>query len=368
MDLAFLNPLFTRPGPYASVYVDTSRHSESTADERSLEAFAAYRSLASQGADEPTCHAVHAAMEELRHSSEPNGRALFAAGGDVVLDPPLTSPPSGTRVHFGVLPHVAPLLELADDSPVCLVAYVDRRGADFELHGGHGTHAAGGATGRRQWPVHRTATADWSERHFQNKVENAWEHTAQDIAAALAACQEETRAGLVVLVGDPRERRAVHDRLPEQVRARTVESQRGSRATGGTGRLLDEEVERLRAEHARQWADDELESFTAALDKDGGAAAEGVPALVEAAREHRIAELLMRPAGPDAHRTVWVGDEPDQLSVRRSDSRYLGAPNPEAARADDALLRSASATGAEAVAVHSRSTPHGGLGALLRWS
>lgn len=37
--------------------------------------------------------------------------------------------------------------------------------------------------------------SDWSERHFQLKVENAWEHNAREIAEALAACQEETGAG-----------------------------------------------------------------------------------------------------------------------------------------------------------------------------
>jgi hypothetical protein len=107
---------------------------------------------------------------------------------------------------------------------------------------------------------------------------------------------------------------------------------------------------------------------------------EGVPALVEAAREHRIDELLIRPDGPDAHREVWIGEDPDQLAVRRTDLKILGEQNSWSARADDALIRSAVATGAPALSVtpatgaagaagaSGEEVPVGGLGALLRWT
>ncbi|GDY57583.1 hypothetical protein SVIO_082060 [Streptomyces violaceusniger] len=103
-------------------------------------------------------------------------------------------------------------------------------------------------------------------------------------------------------------------------------------------------------------------------------AAEGVPALVDAAREHRIGSLLIRPDGPDLYREVWVGTEPDQLALRRTDVQYLGDTRPFPARADDALIRSVVATGAEALTVapaegepNGDDIPVGGLGALLRW-
>ena len=93
MDLAFLHPLYEHAGPWASVYVDTSRHTESTPHERSLTAQSLYRELAGQGADEPTCQAVRTAVEELAHSPEPHGRAFFARVGEVALDPQLAAPP-----------------------------------------------------------------------------------------------------------------------------------------------------------------------------------------------------------------------------------------------------------------------------------
>ncbi|MGI5429754.1 Vms1/Ankzf1 family peptidyl-tRNA hydrolase [Streptomyces sp. CA-179760] len=365
MDLAFLHPLYEHSGPWASVYVDTSRHTEDTPHERQLTAQAMARQLAAQGADEATRGAVQNAIEDLRHSSEPHGRALFAHAGDVVLDLPLARPPqAGDWAEWAPLPRVTPLLELAGEDPVCVVAYVDRKGADFELRSALSREDAGGVSGRR-WPVHRTGSADWSERHFQLRVENTWEHNAAEIADALAVCQEETRADLLVLVGDDRERRSVHDRLPKRLHGLVVEAPHGSGS-----RLLDEDVEKARAEHVAWQAEAELERFRAGRnpDDEGRArAVEGVPALIEAAREHRIDELLIRPNGPDAHREVWIGEDPDQVAVRRTDLKILGEQHSWPARADDALIRSAVATDAPALAVAEEEVPVGGLGALLRW-
>ncbi|WP_320776056.1 Vms1/Ankzf1 family peptidyl-tRNA hydrolase [Streptomyces sp. CRN 30] len=372
MDLAFLHPLYEHPGPWASVYVDLSQRAEDTAHARELTAQAVARELASQGADDATCRAVREAVDELRHSTDPHGRALFAHGGRVVLDTPLArTPPGSTVAHWAPLPRVSPLLELAGEDPMCVVAYIDRKGADFELRSALGNRDAGGVTGR-QWPVHRTTSSlDWSERHFQLRVENTWEHNAAEIADALAVCQEEAAADLVILVGDDRECRSVRERLPKRLAGRVVE------AAHGTGsRLLDDEVLRVREQHVTERAQADLDRFLAARTPDGegrAAAVEGVPALVEAAREHRIDELLMIPDGPDTHREVWIGEDADQLAVRRTELKTLGEQNSWSARADDALLRSAVMTGAPAISVTAAlppdtdDSPVGGMGALLRW-
>ncbi|MDT0306598.1 Vms1/Ankzf1 family peptidyl-tRNA hydrolase [Streptomyces sp. DSM 44917] len=377
MNLAFLAPLLERQGPWASAYLETADVSEDAEAVRELQARDAASSLAGLGADEATCRAVRDALASV--SRDDAGHAVFAAGGEVVLDVPLaTPPPSPPRAFWAALPRIAPLLDHAGQDPTCLVAYVDRRGADLEMRGTHGRPTPAGSVAGRQWPIHRTGRADWSERHFQFAVENTWEENAARVAGTLAEDAERAHAGMVVLAGDPRERRAVHERLPEALREVTVESEHGARAAGSDDRLLDADVERARAERARAEAEEALERFHAArvLGSGGGNgridAAEGVPALVDAAREHRIAALLMRPGGADLHRDVWVGQEPDQVALRRTDSRALGAPEPAPARADDALLRSAAATGATAVPLPDPTTsprqiPVGGLGALLRW-
>ncbi|WP_372352548.1 hypothetical protein [Streptomyces sp. KL116D] len=349
MDLAFLTPLCDRPGPWASVYVDTSRYCGSTAEDQTLEALGVQRALAAAGADQATCHAARMAVDELRHAREPVGRAFFATAGEVVLDPPLSAPPPGTSAHWAPVPHTAPLLDLADDDPVCLVVYLDRRGADFEVRSSLGESAAGTVS------VPRAASAGPPARNTWD----TWEREAGEIARALVVCQAETGADLVVLVGDERECAAVRDRLPGVLDGRVVRARHGA----GSG-LLDAELERARTGHAALRAARGEDLFASARGRVD-AAVEGVPALVEAAREHRIAELLVRSGGPDAHREVWVGDAPDQVAVRRADAAALGVAEPLPARADDALLRCAAATGASALSVTSAG-PSGGLGALLR--
>ncbi|WP_240134575.1 baeRF2 domain-containing protein [Streptomyces sp. MUM 178J] len=366
MRLEFLTPLYERPGPWASVHLDTEWGDRDTPARRELQAREVCRTLAEKGADQQTGHAVYAALTAFGGRPGEAGRAVYATGGEVVLDPPLTHRPAAPMdVTWAALPHVAPLLDLAAQEPVCLVVYVDRTGADLELRTPLGAADAGSVVGE-DWPLHRTASADWSERHHQQRVENTWEQNAQEIAEAVTGNQEEYGADLIVLAGDPYERRAVHERLPAALQPYVVETEHGGRAEGAGSRLLDADVERARQEHLSRRAEEELDRFRAAHE----AAAEGVPALVEAAREHRIEELFIRPEGADAQRRVWVGEAPDQLAMLRTDAQYLGARDPDPARADDALLRSAAVTGAEALRVPARepedASPAGGLGALLR--
>ncbi|MFF8033625.1 Vms1/Ankzf1 family peptidyl-tRNA hydrolase [Streptomyces sp. NPDC016626] len=374
MQLSFLGPLFERPGPWATVYFDSARNDESGAKRRELSVRQACRTLQQEGADAATVQAVHDALTDIGPAEDPAGRVVFAAGGEVVLSHRLSRPPWRQVACWAPLPRLTPLLELSGQDPACLVAYIDRTGADFELRGVTGPQDAGHVEGRQQ-PVRRTASADWSERHFQLKVENTWEHNAGEIAQALCSTYEECGADLVVLVGDPRERPAVHERLPEEVRKVTVETEHGGRATGSSSVPLEEAIERARRQYTRRRVEEVLDRFRAGrvgTDRPTDAV-EGVPALVEAAREHRIDTLLIRPDGPELGREAWVGAEPDQLATRRTDARILGESDPVSARADDALLRSAAVTAADVLIVppsdeDGPDVPAGGLGALLRWS
>ncbi|MFH9425400.1 Vms1/Ankzf1 family peptidyl-tRNA hydrolase [Streptomyces sp. NPDC017529] len=370
MHLSLLQPIIDRPGPWASVYADVSHDTEDAAKQQELGARAAARQLAEQGADQATCDAVREALAGHRTNGD-SGRAVFATGGEVVLDAPLAGRPARPFAAWSPLPRITPWAESAADDSGCLVVYVDRTGADFELHSDHGGEEAGTVEGL-DWPIHRTATADWSERHFQTAVENTWEQNAGEIAEAAQRVFQSCGAKLMLLAGDPRERRSVHDKLPEQLRAVTYETDHGGRAPGSDSTALQRDIAHIRAVHEHDLVADVLGRFRAGAGVGGtdpAYAATGVPALVEAAREHRIDTLIIGPGGTDAGREVWVGPEPDQLAVRNSELQYLGEVHPSAARADDALLRSAAATGAEAVVVRDPSeAPTGGLGAILRWS
>ncbi|WP_062213389.1 Vms1/Ankzf1 family peptidyl-tRNA hydrolase [Streptomyces sp. NBRC 109706] len=371
MNLGFLTPLLHQPGPWASVYFNTSEIAEDAVEQLHLQARAAGDQLAAQGADQATCRAVYETLSDL--DREEAGHAVFASGGRVVLDVPLTAaPPSPPISEWAPLPRLGPMLDFGERRPPTLIATIDRKGADVSFHGSHGrTHPVDEVRGQ-DWPIHRTGKADWSERHFQLSVENTWEENAALIAKALADDAAAKGAELLVLAGDARERRAVHDKLPQPLRAITVETEHGARAAGSDAGLLAASVDDARIRTGERHTADLLDRFLAgrvATDEREVDAVEGVPALVDAAREHRIDTLLVRLGGPDLHRDVWVGDDPDQLSARRSESKYLGDPSPVAARADDALLRSVAATDAEVVVLvdESAELPAGGMGALLRW-
>ncbi|KUL49462.1 MULTISPECIES: Vms1/Ankzf1 family peptidyl-tRNA hydrolase [unclassified Streptomyces] len=383
MQLSFLQPLFDRPGPWATVYFDTAQNDESGAKRRELSVREACRELEEQGADAATVEATREALSRVDPADDPSGRAVFAAGGEVVLSHRLSRPPQRQITAWGPLPRLTPLLELTGQDPDCLVAYIDRTGADFELRGAAGPEDAGRVEGQ-QWPIHRTATADWSERHFQLKVENTWEQNAVEIAEALGSAYEDSGADMVLLVGDPRERPAVHQALPEAVRRVTVETEHGGRAAGSSSAVLEKAIAQAREEFTRRRTEAALDRFRAGrvgTDRPTDAV-EGVPALVEAAREHRIDTLLIRLDGADLARETWVGAGPDQVAVGRSDARALGESDPVSARADDALLRAAAVTAADVLVLPSPNgdgsdgpdgsidvnVPSGGLGALLRWT
>ncbi|MFE9674338.1 Vms1/Ankzf1 family peptidyl-tRNA hydrolase [Streptomyces sp. NPDC006259] len=379
MQLSFLTPLFDRSGPWATVYFDPAQNDESGAKRRELSVREACRTLEDEGADSATVQAVRDTLMDIAPAEDPSGRVVFAADGEVVLSHRLSRPPQRQIACWAPLPRLTPLLELAGQDPVCLVAYIDRTGADFELRGAAGPKDAGQVEGRKH-PVRRTASADWSERHFQLKVENTWEHNAVEIAEALGAAYEESGADLVVLVGDARERSAVRERLPEAVRHVTAETEHGGRAPGSASAALEEAIEQASRQHARRRIDAALDRFRAGrvgiADKPTDAI-EGVPALVEAVREHRVETLLIRPDGADLARETWVGADPDQVAVRRTDAQTLGESEPIAVRADDALLRAAAVTAADVLVVppsdedgdgDGTDLPTGGLGALLRWT
>lgn len=372
MDLAFLDPVLRTSGPWASAFVASAGTGADAATKQELSARDTRDQLARQGADDATCAAVYEQLRTL--DPEETGRAVFATDGACQLTLSLSEAPPVPEGHWGPVPHVAPLVELAQEQPSCLVAYVDKQGADFELRHSAGKEPAGGVEGQ-DWPLTRTTTSDPSERHFQAAVENTWEQNAADIAEALARAAEKNSPDVILIVGEDRQRRAVYDKLPVALQPYAVETDRGGRAAGAHTSLLDEEIsDLLRAEQERH-SSDTLERFRVGRTEkaDRGAAAEGVPALVEAAREHRVETLLLRPGSPDLNTEVWVGGEPDQLATRRTDAKYLGDPQPAPARADDALLRAVAASGGAAVVVNEEEAaeydlPAGGLGAVLRWS
>ena len=371
MRLSLLEPVIDRPGPWASLYTEAvPSASVDAAKQRELSARAGRDRLGRIGVDPSTCDAVYEALlapPEPAGEDGHGGRAVLAARGEVVLDRPLPAPPPGPRASWSRLPRIAPLLDLLGEDPACLVVELDGAGARFRISTGLGRVRAGEFRSP-DWPVHREPAE--SERHHLAEVESNRQRTAEGVADAVRACWERTGPDVLLLVGDARDCRAVRDRLPEPLRASAAETWHGANGSGGP--RLERDIAQVRAVHEVEHVADAAERYRSRAGRSGHGGttdtATGVPALVEAAREHRIETLLLAPTGQDLAREVWVGTDPDQLGVRSSDLHYLGELHPSPARADDALLRAAAASGADAVVVHDpEAAPLGGIGAVLRW-
>ncbi|KRV49639.1 hypothetical protein AQ490_20205 [Wenjunlia vitaminophila] len=368
MELSSLKPLFDRPGPWASVYLDTARETEDGRRLFELRTRAVSDQLASLGADERTRQAVVRALRREPVSGTPPGRALFAKDGEVVAELPLNRSPALVDTHWSTLPHLGPLVDLIGDEPRLLVAHVDRRGARFELRTSLGHEPLGESRGER-FPVHRTGRADWSSKHYDYKVEDRWDRTARTVAERVNELCGEADADLVVLAGDPRERRAVHDRLDELLP--------DALETGPEPR--PEELDDLRR-HWRQsrlataldrfWAGRHLPAEEQRRPGMGpGAAAEGIRAVVLAARRRQLETLLVRPDALDGEAELWIGPDPEHVGLRPDEVEEMGVERPEPVDARDALLRSVTASDAEVLVLPDDATaPADGIGAVLRWT
>src|SRR3712207_6427109 len=110
MDLSFLRPLFDRPGPWVSVYLDASRDSENAGHEVDLRWRALRATLEEQHADAATVDAVERAIQD--HETQPGryGLAVFATAGQAVLVEPMSAPPAADEAAYGPLPHAMPLV------------------------------------------------------------------------------------------------------------------------------------------------------------------------------------------------------------------------------------------------------------------
>ena len=83
MNLDFLRPLFDRPGPWVSVYLDATRASENADHKVNLRWRALREQLEQQGADANTLDAVQSAVDE--HPYQPGRYGLAVLAGPARL-------------------------------------------------------------------------------------------------------------------------------------------------------------------------------------------------------------------------------------------------------------------------------------------
>jgi Bacterial archaeo-eukaryotic release factor family 2 len=378
VDLSFLRSLVDNPGPFVSVYLDTS------GDDRGVDAQvrqARWRDLREELGKEDdeagTLDAVGAALSAPEDFGVA-GVAAFGTHGRVPLVVKLPGAPRRAQGHWSRLPDLLPLLVQSPPRPPHLVVSANREGGQVLVMGG-------GSSGDEQqvqgtgWPVHKVKSGGWSQDRYQRSAEDAWETNAKELAAAVVQAASGQRLEAVIVAGDVRARELLVEKLPDDLRRQVilvdrelpVDSDELAQAAG-------EALQQLEDSNARA----QLETFR---NQSGtGRAVEGLAATVAALRDGQVAELFIGGRYTDGDRKApeldwasepaWVGPGLADIGLSEADLRDRNVADVAQDTVGAALIRAAAGTDVALFLVPPDGTAPGDtalredIGALLRFA
>ncbi|GAB3808353.1 hypothetical protein GCM10027605_40700 [Micromonospora zhanjiangensis] len=232
MQLSDLRPLYARPGPWASVYLDASRDTEDAAAAVDLRWRALREELEHQRTEPDTV----AALDDVVRRHEPGvgdyGLAAFATGGRVVHTEYLSAPPRRDLAAHGPIPHAMPLVAQRGEQIPWVRVLASRTGADLDSVCVGEVPRKAQVEGGSRYPITRVRAGGWAQARFQREAMTSWKRNADDSAAATADLADRVGAEVVVVAGDPQARSMLAAQLPERWQDRVVQIDAGSRAWG----------------------------------------------------------------------------------------------------------------------------------------
>ncbi|MEU5725229.1 Vms1/Ankzf1 family peptidyl-tRNA hydrolase [Micromonospora sp. NPDC047738] len=363
MQLSFLRPLYDRPGPWCSVYLDASRDTHDSRPAVDLRWRSLKGSLLEQGADQVTVDAVEEVVR--RHDPMPGdyGVAIFATRGRVVLTEYLSAPPLRDLASWSALPHTMPLVAQRGEQIAWVRVLADRIGADAIAVSAGGVPRKSHVVGRESYQLRRVNPGGWSQSRYQRAAMEAWHHNAGDTAAATADLADRVGADVVVVAGDVRATGMIAAQLPERWQDVLVRTDAGSRARGADPMLMDDVTVQTIAEVADQRISTALDRF--GTQEDVGA---GLAAVVSALQRNQVDTMLIVD-DPSATGELWVGPEPTEIATDPQQLAAMSVADPQRVRADAALLRALVGTDADLTVLAPEEAPEltDGVGAVLRY-
>ncbi|MEU2613385.1 Vms1/Ankzf1 family peptidyl-tRNA hydrolase [Micromonospora sp. NPDC007271] len=363
MQLSFLRPLYDRPGPWCSVYLDASRDTHDSRPAVDLRWRSLKGHLLEQGADRVTIDAVEEVVR--RHDPMPGdyGLAVFATRGRVVLTEYLSAPPLRDLATWSLVPHTMPLVAQRGEQVAWVRVLADRSGADAVAVSAGGVPRRARVKGRESWQLRRVKPGGWSQSRYQRAAMEAWHHNAGDAAAATAELAEKVGADVVVAAGDIRATGMIAAQLPERWQDVLVRTDAGARTGGADPTAMDDLMVQTVAEVADR-------RIAAALDRFGmqenvGA---GLDAVVAALQRNQVDTMLIVD-DPSADGELWIGPEPTEIATDPRQLEAMSVTDPQRVRADAALLRALVGTDAELTVLAPEEAPEltDGVGAVLRY-
>ncbi|SCL35778.1 hypothetical protein GA0070616_5315 [Micromonospora nigra] len=363
MQLSFLRPLYDRPGPWCSVYLDASMDTEDAHAALDLRWRGLQRQLVEQGADDASLNALDRVVRGHDPMAGDYGIAVFASGGRVALSEYLSAPPLSDLAAYGPLPHVMPLLAQRGEQVAWVRVLADRTGADATAVSAGGIPRRAHVDGREDFPLRRVQPGGWSQSRYQRAAVEAWHHNAGDVTAATVELAEKVGAEVVVVAGDIRATGMIAAQMPDRWQDMVVRTDAGSRAGGADPTLLDDLTVQTVAEVADQRISAALDRF--GMQEDVGA---GLEAVVAALQRNQVDTMLIVD-DPSAVGELWIGPQPTDIATDPGQLAAMSVAQPQRVRADAALVRALVGTDAKLTVLGPDEAPDltDGVGAVLRY-
>ncbi len=268
------------------------------------------------------------------------------------------------RLVVGPVPHVYPLVKLADQAPRYAVCVADVHQARIVVVG------LGEVLTESDFeppqPIDRTRVAGWAEMRYQARIEDHLQKYAREIADRLAGIVDRGEVDYVILGGDGLMLGGLRKYLSRSVKEKVIDEEHIpiSESASDIIKRTIALVRETEAADSKNLADTVVDRFRA-----GGLAVAGLEETVRALNREQVDQLLM------AERFN------DQLGWQCAECRVLGhaptpaacpfceAPLPEEIDLREAMVRRAERTGrrVEIIESHAEFEALDGVGALLRY-
>ncbi|NNE11405.1 MAG: hypothetical protein HKN41_04085 [Ilumatobacter sp.] len=321
-----LRPLADHEGPFLTILLPApSRHADA-AERFAIRCKNALKGVSSAWPADDV-EALEKELLALPHDAGAGVIVIRASDGTTLTE--FVDDPLEPAVFEGPFPRLAPLIESRQRTVPHVLVDADKAGADLIAFDGGQVIGTGVVEGETEH-IHRGHPGGWSQRRFQQRAENTWEHNADDVADGAAEMARSVGARLVAVAGPPRANSMVTEALQERLHGIDVHSIEAGDADG-----IADEVTRLTADLAasdsKELIERARESMATNDDFDGD--------VIAALRAGRVETLL-------------VHDDGDTTA----DDRRV-----------DQSIRQALATGAAIHVVPNVTVLDDGVAAVLRW-
>lgn len=370
MRLGFLQSVYEQQGPFVTVYLDTSGDAEDAGKAIQLRWRSAREQLAGQGAGQGTLRAIDAELEQPQRRTGQRGEVIVANAEGVVLSDELPDRPGDLsddeKAHFGPVPDLFAYLRMRGARIPHVIAVVDHEGADITVV--NATLRAGRTTVEGDDTLlHKSGTGGGagSERRQQNAVEENWKHNAGQVADEISKRAAAAGAEVIMLAGDPQQRKLVRDDIRKGMQPLVVETEASHRDRNASDESLQREIAETIESVVTERVTDVIHDFERERGEHSRAT-EGWESTV-AALQHGQVETLLRAVPDSRERPAELHVGPAGADIAMTQSALNNTT--ELAPADSAIVRALAETSASLVLVDPEKVRlSGGIGAILRFT